>query len=113
MHEFSVAESILDVIEEAVGAEKGLTSVHLTLGTLSGICGEALEFCFTELAQQRGFGSPDLAIALVPAKVHCLDCGGDYECTDFYEGCPQCGSLNRDIASGYECNVDWVEVEEE
>lgn len=113
MHEFSVADSMLDVIEDALGSPRPVTQVHLTLGTLSGICAEALEFCFTEIARQRGFGAPELDIEQIPATVSCEDCGLQYQSAEFYEGCPECASLRRRILSGYECNVDWVNVEED
>ena len=113
MHEFSVAEDILAIIEEAVGSKKEITSVHMTIGPLSGICPDSLRFCFTEIAKQEGFGSPELVLNEVKAKVHCYGCESDYEATEFIEGCPDCGSLNRRILSGDEFTVDWVEVEDD
>ena len=113
MHEFSIAESILDVIEQEIGSVTPVSAVHLRVGRLSGVCADALEFCFPEVAEQRGFGKPTLTIESPPADVHCRDCGADYGCEDFYEGCPHCASLNREIRSGHECNVDWIQIEED
>lgn len=113
MHEFSIAESIVDIVGKAIGPKREVLSVHLTLGPLSGISSEALRFCFTEVAKQKGFGSPELVICEVAARLHCNDCGTDYEGMDFFEGCPDCQSLNRTILSGREFTVDSAEVAED
>jgi hydrogenase nickel incorporation protein HypA/HybF len=113
VHELSIAASVLDVVEQTLGTRRPIESVHLTLGVLSGVNAHSLEFCFTELAKQEGFGTPQLLIAEVPAKVHCEDCDTLYETREFTEGCPQCQSMHREIVSGYECDVDWVRIEEE
>lgn len=113
MHEFSIAENILETIEAQVDSGTRLHEVHLIVGPLSGVSADALEFCFTEVAQMRGWGSPTLTIDQPAARVHCLECGVHYEGRDFYEGCPECGSLHREILTGHECTVDWVRVEED
>lgn len=113
MHEFSIAENIVDVVGKAVGSRKRLLSVSVTLGPLSGISAEALRFCFTEVAKQKGFGSPELIVNEIAAKLHCCDCGLDYESMDFFEGCPGCRSLNRRVISGHEFTVDEAELMED
>lgn len=113
MHELSVALDIVKLIEAALGAKKPLVSVHLTLGPLSGICPDSLRFCFQEIAGQEGFGAPELVMNQTAARVHCHDCGLDYETKEFFEGCPQCHSMNRTVESGDEFTVDYVEIEEE
>ena len=112
MHELSIATDILEVVERTVGQGKRLLSVRLVLGTLSGVSADALQFCFTELADQEGFGRPTLEIDEMSAQVRCRDCNLMYPATDFTEGCPECQSLNREILSGYECVVDSVTIEE-
>lgn len=113
MHEFSVAESILDVVEQQVGRGTRLNEVHLTVGPLSGVAVDALRFCFTEVARQRGMGEPVLEVTEPPAEVVCRACGMTYEASDFYAGCPFCSSFDREIVSGRECSVDWVTTGED
>lgn len=112
MHEFSIAEEILSVVERTLGGPKPVQSVQLTVGTLSNISAEALQFCFTEIAEQSGFGRPELKIVATPAQVRCRDCGRTEETQDFTEGCPGCNSFSREILSGYECVVDSITFEE-
>ena len=110
MHEFSIAESILNTVEERLGEKKELVTATLTVGLLSGVNPEALKFCFAELADQRGFGRPRLIVNEVPAKLHCSDCGEDYQTRDMALGCPRCSSWNRRILGGRECMIENVEV---
>lgn len=112
MHEMSIAESILEGIEESLGEKKVLQVVRLTLGPLAGVNADSLQFCFTELAETMGFGKPELDINCTLAKVHCNDCNKDYEAKEFYEGCPDCGSLHREILTGKELIIDSVELME-
>jgi len=62
MHELSIADSILDLIERQIGGAQALAHVDLCVGPLSGVSADSLEFCFTTVAKQRGFGEPILHI---------------------------------------------------
>ena len=113
MHELSIAEDMLRIIGNVLGARRELSTVTLVLGPLSGVSAESLQFCFCQIAEMRGFGSPELVIRDVPAVVHCRSCNNNYEAKEFYEGCPFCGSFEREILSGRECMVESVEIEED
>jgi hydrogenase nickel incorporation protein HypA/HybF len=113
MHELSIAADILDVVEQNVGPERHVLSVRLLLGALSGISAESLQFCFTELAEGAGLGRPELVISEVPAQVKCRVCDMPHPATDFTIGCPNCGSLDREILSGYECVVETLTLQED
>jgi hydrogenase nickel incorporation protein HypA/HybF len=113
MHELSIAENMIDLIRSALGGTKELERVNVTLGPLSGISVEALTFCFAEVASGSGFGSPELAITEVDARLQCTDCDTVYATRDFYSVCPSCGSMNRRILGGREFSVDSVELYED
>jgi len=112
MHEFSIAQSMLNLVEDQVGEKRVLFSATVTIGPLAGISIESLRFCFTEIAKQMGFGSPRLIINDVPARALCLDCSRQYAMKDMFEICPKCHSLHRSILSGEEFTLDSVELEE-
>jgi len=113
MHELSIAQGILDAIEETLGGKKELVAATLTIGAFSGISADAIEFCFTEVAHQRGFGRPRLIINKVPAAMHCDQCGEDYETATAMDGCPHCGSFTRMLVGGMDCTIDSVEIRED
>lgn len=112
MHELSLAHDMTRIIGSALGRKVHLDRVNITVGPLSGISPESLRFCFTEVAKVEGFGEPELVINQTRAKIICLDCDIEYEAKEFYQGCPDCGSLSRRIISGREFTVDSVELEE-
>ncbi len=112
MHELSLARDMTRIIANALGKRMPLDRVNITIGPLSGISSESLRFCFTEVAKMEGFGEPELVINLTEAKLICLECDTEYEAKDFYDGCPDCGSISRRILSGREFTVDSVEIEE-
>ena len=47
MHEFSIAESILSVIEENIGEKREIVSTTLTIGPLSGVNADASDLSHT------------------------------------------------------------------
>jgi hydrogenase nickel incorporation protein HypA/HybF len=112
MHEMSLAKDMTRIIENALGRKMHLHRVNITVGPLSGISPESLRFCFTEIAKMDGFGEPELVINTTEARLVCLDCSNEYSARDFYEGCPECGSISRRILSGREFTVDSVEIDE-
>lgn len=113
MHELSVAESILNLIEQHIGGIKTLTKINLSVGPLSGVSAESLEFWFFEIAKEKGFGAPVLEIKKTRASAVCAQCKNTYEVKSFYSGCPQCGNFERTVSSGYECVIDSIEIEME
>ena len=113
MHELSIAQEICSVIKHSLGRVCPLERVTVTIGPLCGIMPEALEFCFTTVTEQLGFGSPLLVINRTRVKIKCKSCSEFYETEDLYSLCPKCGSFERYIVSGSEFTVDSVEIEEE
>jgi hydrogenase nickel incorporation protein HypA/HybF len=112
MHELSLAEEMLQMIAGVIGSGSRLERVNIVIGPLSGVSADSLRFCFTELAAMRGFGSPDLVVDETAASIRCRSCGLSYEVHEFTEGCPVCGSLERDILSGMECTLESIEVDD-
>jgi hydrogenase nickel incorporation protein HypA/HybF len=110
MHELSVAENILDVIEGVLGGRRPLGSATLTVGPLSGVSADALRFCFSQLAKARGFGDPDLVISETEASVRCRRCANEYETDALFCACPSCGELDKEILGGRELRIDSVEL---
>ena len=105
MHEVSIAEGILDLIERKLGEPVALESVDLRIGPLSGVSPDALEFCFARVAEARGYGTPELKIERMQVLVVCDDCHAEYATLDVYLPCPFCSSFRRTIASGQELTL--------
>jgi hydrogenase nickel insertion protein HypA len=111
MHELSVAVSIIDTIEKQLGSVMPLTRIFMTIGPLAGISADSIEFWLSEIAKQKGFGSPQVVINKTMAWAICSACKAKYEIKSLYSGCPSCDSYERTIESGHECMIDSIEME--
>jgi hydrogenase nickel incorporation protein HypA/HybF len=111
MHEFSIADSLFETIIPMVENRHALSAVHLTIGPLAGISRESLEFCFSEIAREKGFDRVRLAIRSTGAVLRCK-CSREYEVHRFDETCPECGGFERIILSGKEFTLDYLETED-
>lgn len=111
MHELSLVSSILERIAPLVTDPSKLRKVMVTLGPLSGICQESLEFGFRELAQCDGFRNAELVVNAVQAQLRCGSCAALYATDHLHEPCPACGSLERTVLNGAQFTLDSIEVE--
>jgi len=113
MHELSIAQSIVDLASEKVKeAEAGrVISITLSLGLLSGVVRESLEFCFPIACEKTPCEGAVLKIDIVPAKAHCSSCGGDFDMEEFVLVCPGCGFFPVELLAGGELKVISLEVE--
>ncbi len=105
MHEVSIAQDILDLLEAEMGVPGLLSEVELEIGPLSGVHPEALDFCFPVVARERGFGSPTLRIHRVPVLLLCEACSERWSSDDVFDSCPRCGAHRRTVLSGDEMRL--------
>lgn len=112
MHEYSIAQDMIGLIERTLGARRELLAVTVTIGPLSGVSPESLRFCFSEIAGQNGFGTPELRVSCPPARIRCRSCDLEYETADLRSGCPSCSSPDMQVLSGRQCILDSVEIED-
>jgi len=113
MHEVSIAESILDLIERQLGKVRKLAEVELRVGPLSGVSADSLEFCFPTVAKQKGFGSPVLKLERTLVDIRCDACQERYQVPDPISPCPACGSWKRTILSGDELQLLGATLQED
>lgn len=113
MHELAIAEHMFEIISKNIDGKKDLERVSITLGPLSGISAESLSFCFDEVAFTKGFGKPLLLINKTLANIRCRNCNIEYKTDDFYNICPNCSSVDKEILSGNEFTIDSVEVKQD
>lgn len=112
MHEVSIAEDILDLLEAEMGVPGPLSEVELEIGPLSGVHPESLDFCFPVVARQRGFGSPVLRIRRIPVLLLCEACSERWSSEDIVASCPRCGAHRRTVLAGDELRLVGALLEE-
>lgn len=113
MHELSIAEGILSIVEDYArrnDASKVL-SVKLRIGEMSGVQPEALAFCFEICAKKTVAEGASLEIERVPLSARCRACNATFDVEGYCFLCPDCGSTEVEIVSGRELQVAEMEVE--
>ena len=102
MHEFSIAEQIVEQIV-AVAAENSVTdvrTVELEIGAMEMIVNEALETAFAAAAAGTVAEGAKLVIETVPTRGVCGACGNEYETSIADYTCPASGAAQATITTG-------------
>ncbi|HEY0722348.1 MAG TPA: hydrogenase maturation nickel metallochaperone HypA [Gammaproteobacteria bacterium] len=113
MHELSLAEGVLQIVEESA-QRQGFTRVkeiRLEIGALSGVEIEALRFCIEAVLRNSLAEGARVIIEPIPARGRCMQCGEMVEIAARYDACPQCGCQLVQPAGGTEMRVKDLLVE--
>ncbi len=113
MHEMSLAEGILQLLEDAARREGfgKVRTVFLEIGRLSSVQPEAMAFCFDAVVRGSLAEGARLEIIDVPGTGHCLDCGRDTELDEVYDPCQHCGAVPVQVTGGTVMRVKELDVE--
>jgi hydrogenase nickel incorporation protein HypA/HybF len=113
MHEMSLCESILQVLEQQATVQQfqKVKIVWLEIGALSGVETEALRFSFDVVMQGSLADNAQLEIINVPGQAWCMACAGNVVVEQLYDVCPQCGSHQLQVKNGDQMRIKELEVE--
>lgn len=113
MHEMSIAESVLQIIEDQVRADgyAKVNAVWLEIGQLASVETESLRFCFDVVTRDSVAQDARLEIIATAGQGWCLQCERSVSVTARYEPCPNCGSFQIEVTGGEEMRVKELEVE--
>ncbi len=113
MHEMSLAESALQIIEDAARQQgfKRVKKVWLEIGKLSCVEQDAMRFCFDAVIRDSIADGANLEIVETPGQGRCVQCGSESQIATLYEACPQCGSYGLQVIAGDAMRVKELEVE--
>jgi hydrogenase nickel incorporation protein HypA/HybF len=120
MHEFSIAQQVVEVVRDAAakaGAAK-VTEIRLRIGEMSFISEEQLKFAIEELSRGTALEGANLELASEPGKAKCDSCGAEEDVS--YKNlkaagaaptvCAKCGGPAR-LTGGSGCTVENILVE--
>jgi hydrogenase nickel incorporation protein HypA/HybF len=112
MHEMSLAESMMALIENAAIDQSfsKVRAVWLEIGTLSCVEPEALRFCFEAVARDTVAEGARLEIVAVPGEGRCRTCGHNQPMQTLLELCEKCGGYELDISGGTLMRVKELDV---
>lgn len=113
MHEMSLAEGILQIVEDAAAQQgfKRVTEVRLEIGALSGVEVEALTFCLDVVLKNSVADGAKVELERLPGQGFCIACGQSVEIAALYDACPLCGSYQVQATGGTEMRVKDLLVE--
>lgn len=113
MHEMSLAEGVLQLVEETARREGAVRvkTVVLEIGRLSSVEPEALKFCFEAVTHDSIAAGATLAVIDVPGAGWCLPCGETVPLAEVFGACPKCGSHQVQATGGTEMRVKEIEIE--
>ncbi|MFP4365621.1 MAG: hydrogenase maturation nickel metallochaperone HypA [Bacteroidales bacterium] len=113
MHEFSIAQSIIDIAEDSAKKEncRKITSIKLEVGTLSGIVLEALETAMEFAVKKTMLEGAQVEIVKIDAKAECKNCGHNFSITGHFQPCPRCKSFKHLLLKGDKIKVMSLEAE--
>lgn len=113
MHEMSLAENVLQIIEESARSQnfRRVRSVVLEIGRLSAVEPEAMRFCFDAAMTGSIAEGARLEIIETEGVGRCERCAFDMPLAALYDPCPNCGSYQIRVTSGDLMRVRELEVE--
>lgn len=107
MHEMSIAESVLGIVEESARREglRRVKEVRLEIGRLAAVETEALRFCFDAVMRGTVAEGATLAIDETPGTAWCFGCSATVPVEARGDPCPRCGSAQLQVSGGTEMRV--------
>lgn len=113
MHELSLAENMLRIIEDAAHEQdfRRVRAVVLEIGRLAAVEPDAMRFCFEAVTSGSIAEGARLEIIESAGQGRCATCTHDFPLAALYEACPSCGSYDVRVTSGDGMRVKELEVE--
>jgi hydrogenase nickel incorporation protein HypA/HybF len=113
MHEMSLAEGVLQIVEDSARANdaKRVAAVWLEIGTLAQVEREALRFCFDAVTRGGVADGARLEIVDVPGAAWCMPCGERVPIAAIGDPCPRCGSYQLQVVAGGDMRVREIAIE--
>jgi hydrogenase nickel incorporation protein HypA/HybF len=112
MHEMSLAEGIVQIVENSARANDARTvrAVWLELGALSHVEQEALRFSFDVVKLGTVAADARLEVVTTPGRAWCMPCGNAVDLAKLGDPCPACGSYQLQVTQGEEMRVKEIEI---
>jgi hydrogenase nickel incorporation protein HypA/HybF len=115
MHEFSIVQSLMGLIEKYVEEynAKGVSRIVVSVGVLSGVEPHLLKIAFDTFKENTVADSAELVLEIEKLTLRCLDCGMVSQKEELNVICPCCGSFNTIIEGGQDLLLKSLELEYE
>jgi hydrogenase nickel incorporation protein HypA/HybF len=107
MHEMSIAESIVGIVEKTArgGGLTRVNAVRLEIGALAAVETGSLRFCFDSVTRGSLAEGAALEIDELPGAAWCFGCNTAVPIGARGDGCPRCGGARLQVTGGTEMRV--------
>lgn len=107
MHEISIAEGVLGIVEESARREgfRRVKEVRLEIGRLAAVQTEALRFCFEAVVRGSIAEGAALVIDETPGTAWCFGCAATVPVAARGDRCPRCGGAQLQVSGGTQMRV--------
>ncbi len=104
MHELSLVQSILDIIEKYKKEHKfyKVNYLKLSFGELSCVNKESLIFAFDMLSKDSVAEGAKLIFEIIPVEITCNHCKSSFKNIEDYSKCPNCNSKDIFLSGGFD-----------
>jgi len=104
MHELSLINSLLEIIDDYAAAEgfHKVNSLKLSFGRLSCLDRQSLEFVFSVQSAGTKAERAALEFEILPARILCLNCDRESTMDGTWDQCPGCQSPDVMLTGGTE-----------
>lgn len=112
MHEMSLCEGILQVLEDQAEAQqyRQVKTVWLEIGALSGVEPSAMQFSYEVVSRGTLAEGSRLEIVELPGTAWCMQCAASVTIGERHAACPGCGGYQLQVTGGDQMRIRELEV---
>ena len=110
MHEFKIAQNLLDVVLKKVKTKR-IVNVNLLIGAFSAEREESIQFYWRDLSKGTPGEGAELHFQHIKADMKCFGCGGALSPEDEGSMCRYCQMSSLQLLSGEDVKLESIEIE--
>ena len=111
MHEMSIAEALLEQVNEHTPPGAAVEAVHVRIGPLRAVEPDALQLAWQMVTEQTACANATLRLDMLPWQLRCSDCRRQWDSDRPYGACV-CGCALPDPAGSDELALLSLDVRE-
>lgn len=113
MHELTLAENIIQLVEHTAGEERAtrVKTVIVEIGRLSLVDVDALNFAFEVVSRAGCAAGAALRIVDIEGLGVCEDCQATTSMNEVTSACASCGGHRLKVVAGQEMRVKGIEID--
>lgn len=112
MHEFSIAQTIVELADEVAIKEQAdsIKSINIEVGALSGVVLDALEFAMEMTIKNTKLEYAKINYLIKAGKANCTECNFQFETDNLLSLCPKCNRACLKIIDGKQLRIKSLTV---